>query len=225
MEAAPIRGGSSDRTGVPILPPSCASRPADASRCAISAVVVDLPLVPVMATNGASGTFAARSRQNISMSPMISTPAASARLHRPVRLGMGQRHARRQHQRGEAAPVGAPEIDDRDALGRGRRHAVSRLSSQAATIGAAGGQRRGGAPAAAEAEDGDLPSSEARGRDQGAPHLIFSVERPIRASITATIQKRMTICALGPADLLEVMVDRRHLEDALAQHLERERPG
>ena len=44
----------------------------------MSAVVVDLPLVPVMATNGASGQLLARSRQNSSMSPMISTPAALA---------------------------------------------------------------------------------------------------------------------------------------------------
>ncbi len=51
-------GGCSDRIAVPILPPSCASMPADLTRCAISAVVVDLPLVPVMATNGAAGRVA-----------------------------------------------------------------------------------------------------------------------------------------------------------------------
>src|SRR5215213_4802593 len=44
-------------------------------RCAISAVVVDLPLVPVMATNGASGAWRRRSRQNSSMSPITSQPA------------------------------------------------------------------------------------------------------------------------------------------------------
>src|SRR3990170_1605176 len=44
----------------------------------MSAVVVDLPLVPVTATNGASGQLLARSRQKSSMSPMISTPAARA---------------------------------------------------------------------------------------------------------------------------------------------------
>ncbi len=44
----------------------------------MSAVVVDLPLVPVMATNGASGQLLARSRQNSSMSPTISMPAALA---------------------------------------------------------------------------------------------------------------------------------------------------
>jgi hypothetical protein len=74
-------------------------------RCAISAVVVDLPLVPVMATNGASGACGARSRQNSSMSPITSTPACRASQHRPVRRRMGQRHAGRQHQRGEIRPV------------------------------------------------------------------------------------------------------------------------
>ena len=58
MDADRRCGGASDRIAVPILPPSCASMPADAARWAISAVVVDLPLVPVMATNGASGRVA-----------------------------------------------------------------------------------------------------------------------------------------------------------------------
>ena len=44
----------------------------------MSAVVVDLPLVPVMATNGAAGAMRRRSRQNSSMSPITSTPAARA---------------------------------------------------------------------------------------------------------------------------------------------------
>src|SRR5438067_1107551 len=58
----PVRGGSSDRIAVPILPPIWVSYPATFVRCAISAVVVDLPLVPVMATNGASGACRRRSR-------------------------------------------------------------------------------------------------------------------------------------------------------------------
>ncbi len=43
--------------------------------------------------------------------------------NRPVRHGMGERHARRQHQRGEALPVGNAQVDDRDAGGarRGNR--------------------------------------------------------------------------------------------------------
>ena len=63
----PVAGGLSDKIAVPILPPSCASMPADATRCASSAVVVDLPLVPVMATKGESGATARRSRQNSSI--------------------------------------------------------------------------------------------------------------------------------------------------------------
>src|ERR1700722_12517529 len=74
----PIRGGSSDRIAVPILPPIWVSQPATRIRCAISAVVVDLPLVPVMATNGASGAWLRRSRQNNSISPITSTPACRA---------------------------------------------------------------------------------------------------------------------------------------------------
>ena len=57
VNAARRCGGASDRIAVPILPPSCASMPAEAARWAISAVVVDLPLVPVMATNGAPGAM------------------------------------------------------------------------------------------------------------------------------------------------------------------------
>ena len=95
--------GSSASTGTPILPPICASRPALVSRCAVSAVVVDLPLVPVMATSGQRAPDLARSRQNNSMSPMISTPALRASATRPMRLRMRERHARRQHQRGDAS--------------------------------------------------------------------------------------------------------------------------
>ena len=46
---------------------------------AVNAVVVVLPLVPVMAMNGDCGHTAARSRQKISTSPMISMPASSSR--------------------------------------------------------------------------------------------------------------------------------------------------
>ena len=75
-----------------------------ASECAISAVVVDLPLVPVIATNGASGAWRRLSRQKSSMSPITSTPACRAASTRPVRRRMGERRARRQHQGGEIRP-------------------------------------------------------------------------------------------------------------------------
>src|SRR6476660_3210873 len=76
--ARPSSNSSSDRIAVPILPPIWASCPAERRRCEVSAVVVDLPLVPVMATNGAVGATRRRWRQNRSMSPMTSTPAACA---------------------------------------------------------------------------------------------------------------------------------------------------
>ncbi len=77
MQPAGLRRSRAS-TAVPILPPICTSQPAEPKRCAVSAVVVDLPFVPVMAMSGASGAIAARSRQKSSMSPMISTPAAVA---------------------------------------------------------------------------------------------------------------------------------------------------
>src|SRR3954465_478646 len=61
-----------------MLPPIWVSYPATFMRCAIKAVVVDLPLVPVMATNGASGACRRRSRQNSSMSPITSIAASRA---------------------------------------------------------------------------------------------------------------------------------------------------
>src|SRR3954451_8882112 len=61
-----------------MLPPIWVSYPATFVRCAIKAVVVDLPLVPVIATNGASGAWRRRSRQNSSMSPITSQPASRA---------------------------------------------------------------------------------------------------------------------------------------------------
>jgi hypothetical protein len=54
---------------------------------AISAVVVDLPLVPVMAMKGEPGASLRRSRTNSSMSPMISTPAWRASSTHQCGLG------------------------------------------------------------------------------------------------------------------------------------------
>ena len=50
-------------------------------------MVVDLPLVPVIATNGASGAVLRRSRQNSSMSPITST--AALRASPTVQCGAG----------------------------------------------------------------------------------------------------------------------------------------
>ena len=52
----------------------------------------------------------ARSRQNNSMSPMISTSALRASADRPMRRRMGERHAGRQHQRGDVRPIELAQI-------------------------------------------------------------------------------------------------------------------
>ena len=64
--------------------------------------------------------------------------------HRPVRLGMGQRHARRQHQRGKAAPVGVSEVLHAEARRCGRVPALGRVVGSN-DRGAAGDQRRAAA--------------------------------------------------------------------------------
>src|SRR6185369_5962218 len=80
---------SRPRTPRPMLPPMRTSRPAMAQMWPTSAVVVDLPLVPVTATlfgrlcSGAAFTVRAKS----SMSPRISTPASLARS--TVQCGAG----------------------------------------------------------------------------------------------------------------------------------------
>ena len=114
---------------------------------AISAVVVDLPLVPVMATKGAAGAILARSRQKSSMSPMISTPAALAELDRPVRLGMGQRHARRRARaRRSRRQSRVAQIVDRRSPSRPRLPRAGRRVVPGQHAGAAGGERRAPSP-------------------------------------------------------------------------------
>ena len=76
--------------------------------------------------------------------------------HRPVRLRVGERHAGREHQRGEALPVGDAQILDRNA-GAPRRRDRRRAVVPGGDTGAAGDQRqRGRAAALAEAEDRDV---------------------------------------------------------------------
>ncbi len=141
---------------VPILPPTWASWPAARSRWAVSAVVVDLPLVPVMATNGAFGACARRSRQNSSMSPITSTAAACASPTDQCGAGCVSGTPGASTSAEILRPVDLPQVGGRDA---GRRRLGDRVGVvvPADDVGAAGEQRAGARqPRAAEAEDGDL---------------------------------------------------------------------
>jgi hypothetical protein len=86
-------------------------------------VVVDLPLVPVMATKGAS-----RARRPLAAEQLdVADDLEAGRLrplHCPMRDGVGQRHAGRQNQRGEGRPVGLAQVRGVDALGGRPGHAV-----------------------------------------------------------------------------------------------------
>ena len=149
----PALGGFSVRTRCRYCRRAARRRPAAASRCAISAVVVDLPLVPVMATNGACGASLRRSRQNSSTSPMISTPALARQLHRPVRLGWVSGTPGASSSAANLRPVELAQVGGGDA-GRARlRRRCFGVVVEGDDLGAAGDQRlRARQPRAAEAE-------------------------------------------------------------------------
>ncbi len=112
-------------------------------------------------------------------------------LDGPMRLRMGQRHARRQYERRKAATSRLTR--DRPAGPLRPWPGYASPSSQAATSRPAGDERaRGGEPRTAEAEQSDALSRKCR--DRRHAHLSFRVERPTIASTKAMIQNRMTIC-------------------------------
>ena len=165
------------------------------ARCAISAVVVDLPLVPVMATNGASGAWRRRSRQNSSMSPITSTPAL--RASSTLQCGADGSAER-------PAPAPAPRCSHQSSVAQigGRNAGRARLAPRSRHCRRRRPRRRR-RPAArwqlARPEPPRpntatvLPAKVVTGITRvGSPQL--QVDRPASASTTATIQKRMTIC-------------------------------
>src|SRR5262252_6724227 len=109
----------------------------------------------------------------------------------PMRGGMRERDARREHERGNSRPVHLPQVGSRDAGARRLEHGVC-VIVPADDVGAACEQRaRTRQSRPAQAEDGDLLS----GKDgDGDHHRSLSVDSPTSASTTATIQKRITIC-------------------------------
>ena len=113
-------------------------------------------------------------------------------VDRPVRLGMGQRHAGREHEEPKPRQSASARSTSAKPAAAARSRAAG-LSSQAATS----------APPATSARAVDRPEPPrpnsatlcaAQGLDRRHRHLSFSVERPTIASTKAMIQNRMTIC-------------------------------
>src|SRR5690606_30824157 len=110
----------------------------------------------------------------------------------PVGRGMGERHARAEHQRGEAVERCRREVLDRQPRGCGGVTGVWPVVP-ADRFGAAGDQRRHRRPPAPrQSEYRNLPPGECRSRNHG-DYLSLSVASPMSASTTAMIQKRTMI--------------------------------
>ena len=138
--------------------------------------------------------------------------------NRPMRLGMGQRHAGRQNERRERAPIGGGKIDDRNArCARARSCACVVVPGR--HLRAASAKRvRGREAGASEPEQRDLAGFEAADRDHGSPQLQGG-EADHREHEGDNPETHDDL-RLRPAELFEMMVDRRHAEHAFAGQLE-----
>ena len=154
-------------------------------------MVVDLPLVPVMATNGAFGACARRSRQNNSMSPITSTAAACASPTDQCGAGCVS---------GTPGASTRAEILDQSIC---RKSAVGMPAAVAlATVSASSSQPTTSAPPASSALALASPEPPRPKTATFLPakvvigdhHRSFNVDSPASASTTEMIQKRITIC-------------------------------
>src|SRR5690606_100426 len=184
-----------------------------------SAVVVDLPLVPVMATKGERGACARRSRQNSSMSPMTSMPHSRAR--RTLQCGSGW----------VSGTPGASTSASKREKSASTRSAVAMPALTASSIAAVRSSvATTSAPPAMSAlalasPDAPRPTTATR-----LPRIVSTAitrspqlqgREPDQGKDNADDPEADHDLRLGPAEMLEVMVDRRHLEDALAGEFER----
>src|SRR5690349_3024636 len=206
---------------VPMLPPSSVWWPALSSRCATSAVVVDLPFVPVIATKIESGAMRRRARQKSSMSPITSTPAA--RASPTVQCGAGWV---------SGTPGASTSAAMRDQS-TPRRSAVGMPACVACAMRASlSSQPMTSAPPANSALALARPD---------APSPNTATLRPsnevtgIIAALSPQLERRQSgqrqhdrddpeadhDLRLGPAELLEMVMQRRHLEHPLAGETER----
>ena len=156
------------------------------------AVVVDFPLVPVIAISGHARPDLARSRQNNSISPITSTLALRARF--TVQCGSG-------------CVSGTPGASTSAAMtdqSISRRFCVFRPAARASEIFfCSSSKATTSAPPSFMARAASRPELPRPKTATLFPanvvtgikvHLNLSVARPASASTTATIQKRITIC-------------------------------
>ena len=168
VDAPGARRVEAERIAVPILPPTWVSWPAQCMRCAISAVVVDFPLVPVTATNGDRGAWRRLSRQNSSMSPIDFNRGCACQSDQPMRSGMGERHSRSEHKRRNARPFDMTQIGGRHARPRRLRNDI-RIVVPGDHVSPAGQKRtRARKPRVSQSEDRDFLSGKSRDGDHAA---------------------------------------------------------
>src|SRR5216684_2457221 len=206
----PWPSGARSSAPRPILPPTSQRRPASTRIWPIRAVVVDLPLVPVMPTKPAFGWARARS----SMSQMIFLPAARAAA--ATGCGLGKRLGMPGLMMSAAAcdqPMDSGSTTETPILAAVSREAA--LSSHATqSIPAAFRARTDARPErASPSTTNDEPlsmprsiirSPQLQGGETG--HRQDGGDDP-----EAEDDRR-----LGPALLLEMVMQRRHAEDAAA---------
>ena len=198
------------RRPAPCVRPPSSIRP-------ISVVVVDFPFVPVMAITRP----AQPARRQLQLADDLDaarraprrTPAARAarRGSSTIRSAAGERR------RAVAAEL---ELDAGVAQARRRRRRSARVS-----VSITRAPRRASSSAAAMPLRAAPTTTTRRPSTENASlprhHRSFNVVRLNSAKMTARIRKRvMTFGSLQPMQL-EVVVERRHLEDALAGQLER----
>src|SRR6478735_5831166 len=214
------KGGRSS-TALPILPPSATRLPACSRRWAVSAVVVDLPLVPVMTMTLPGLPCFARSRKNSSVSPITGTPASFA--FSTLQCGLGW----------VSGTPGASTSAAKSHQASDFRSRRGMFSADAATLAVSlSSQAIISAPPAKRERAAGRPLS---------PRPNTAIFRPLKA-VTGIMRGNLAQFKRGeagkcehhgddpeaddhgrfrPAFLLEMMVQRRHAEHALAGEAER----
>src|SRR5216683_6966700 len=206
----PWPSGARSSAPRPILPPTSQRRPASTRIWPIRAVVVDLPLVPVMPMKPAFGW----ARASSSMSQMIGLPAARAATATGCGLGrwlgmpgLMTSAAARDHSMDEGSTIGTPIL-----AAASREAALSSQATQsipAALRACTVARPERASPSTTNDEPLRTPRSiirspELQGGETG--HRQDGGDDP----------EAEDDGGLGPALLLEMMVQRRHAEDAPA---------